>query len=175
MKISRSAALAYGLALAVIILDQLTKVLVLNSIGIEPVAAIPDGTAIGQVFPPILNFTYVLNTGVSFGLFGGGAGRWILSIFSVLVAIALGIWALRSHRGLLLGAIGLIMGGAIGNAIDRIRFGGVVDFIDFSGTGLFPWIFNIADSGITVGVVLLILDSFLSERRSAVGVVAEKS
>ena len=175
MKISRFAALAYGLALAVIILDQLTKVMVLNAIGIEPVSAIRDGTAISQVFPPVLNFTYVLNTGVSFGLFGGGAGRWILSVFSIVVAIALGIWALRANRLLLVSAIGLIMGGAIGNAIDRIRFGGVVDFIDFSGTGLFPWIFNIADSGITVGVVLLILDSFLSERRTTVGVAPEKS
>lgn len=175
MNISRSAALAYGLALAVIIFDQITKVMVLNAIGIEPVSAIRDGTHIAQVFPPVLNFTYVLNTGVSFGLFGGGAGRWILSVFSIVVAIALAIWALRSHRLLLLSAIGLIMGGAIGNAIDRIRFGGVVDFIDFSGTGLFPWIFNIADSGITVGVVLLILDSFLSERRSPVGAAPEKS
>ncbi|MNJ18211.1 Lipoprotein signal peptidase [compost metagenome] len=72
-------------------------------------------------------------------------------------------------------AIGLVMGGALGNVIDRIRFGGVVDFLDFSGTGLFPWIFNVADSGITVGVGLLILDSFLSERRSTVGAAHEKS
>ena len=175
MKISRFAALAYGLALAVVIFDQLTKVMVLNAIGIEPVSAIRDGHAVAQVFPPILNFTYVLNTGVSFGLFGGGSGRWILSVFSIIVAIGLAIWALRANRLLLVAAIGMIMGGAIGNVIDRIRFGGVVDFIDFSGTGLFPWIFNIADSGITVGVMLLILDSFLSERRSTVGVAPEKS
>jgi len=117
----------------------------------------------------------VLNTGVSFGLFGGGAGRWILSAFSVLVAIALAVWATRSDRKLMTAAIGLVMGGALGNVFDRIRFGGVVDFLDFSGTGLFPWIFNIADAGITVGVVLLILDSFLSERRSTVGAAPEKS
>lgn len=175
MKISRFAALAYGLALAIVIFDQLTKVMVLNAIGIEPVSAIRDGTAVAQVFPPILNFTYVLNTGVSFGLFGGGSGRWILSVFSILVAIGLAVWAWRANRLLLVASIGMIMGGAVGNVIDRIRFGGVVDFIDFSGTGLFPWIFNIADSGITVGVMLLILDSFLSERRSPVGVAPEKS
>lgn len=175
MKITRHAYLAYGLALAVIVLDQLTKAMVLNAIGIEPVSAIRDGTAIAEVMPPIFNLTYVLNTGVSFGLFGGGAGRWILSVFSVAVAIALAAWALKAQRGFLVAAIGLIMGGAIGNVIDRIRFGGVVDFLDFSGTGLFPWIFNIADSGITVGVVLLIIDSFLSERRSAVGSATEKS
>ncbi len=175
MKITRHAYLAYGLALVVIVLDQLTKLLVLNAIGIEPVSAIRDGTHIAEVLPPVFNLTYVLNTGVSFGLFGGGAGRWVLSVFSIVVAIVLAVWALRTRRGLLLAAIGLIMGGAIGNVIDRIRFGGVVDFLDFSGTGLFPWIFNIADSGITVGVVLLILDSFLSERRSTVGVATEKS
>ena len=175
MKITRHAYLAYGLALVVIVLDQLTKLLVLNAIGIEPVSAIRDGTHIAEVLPPVFNLTYVLNTGVSFGLFGGGAGRWVLSVFSIVVAMALAVWALRTRRGLLLAAIGLIMGGAIGNVIDRIRFGGVVDFLDFSGTGLFPWIFNIADSGITVGVVLLILDSFLSERRSTVGVATEKS
>ena len=125
--------------------------------------------------PPIFNLTYVLNTGVSFGLFGGGAGRWILSAFSILVAGALAFWATRSDRKLMVAAIGLVMGGALGNVFDRIRFGGVVDFLDFSGTGLFPWIFNIADAGITVGVVLLILDSFLSERRTKVGAAHEKS
>ena len=130
---------------------------------------------IAEVAPPVFNLTYVLNTGVSFGLFGGGAGRWILSVFSVVVAGLLAWWATRADRRLLVAAIGLVMGGAIGNVIDRIRFGGVVDFLDFSGTGLFPWIFNIADSGITVGVVLLILDSFLSERRSTVGAAHEKS
>ena len=84
-------------------------------------------------------------------------------------------WATRANRRLLVAAIGLVMGGAFGNVIDRIRFGGVVDFLDFSGTGLFPWIFNIADSGITIGVMLLILDSFLSERRTTVGAAHEKS
>ena len=59
--------------------------------------------------------------------------------------------------------------------IDRIRFGFVVDFLDFSGTGVFPWVFNVADSAITIGVVLLILDSLLSERALKVGVAAQKS
>ncbi len=175
MKISRLALGAYLIALAVIVLDQLTKAWVLSAIGAEHITHIPDGFRIAEVAPPVFNLTYVLNTGVSFGLFGGGAGRWILSVFSVVVAGLLAVWATRANRGLLIAAIGLVMGGAIGNVIDRIRFGGVVDFLDFSGTGLFPWIFNIADSGITVGVVLLILDSFLSERRSTVGAAHEKS
>jgi signal peptidase II len=175
MKISRLALGAYGIALAVIILDQLTKAWVLGAIDAAHISNIPDGYRIAEVAPPVFNLTYVLNTGVSFGLFGGGAGRWILSVFSVVVAGLLAWWATRADRRLLIAAIGLVMGGAIGNVVDRIRFGGVVDFLDFSGTGLFPWIFNIADSGITVGVVLLILDSFLSERRSTVGAAHEKS
>lgn len=175
MKISRLALGAYGIALAVIILDQLTKAWVLGAIDAAHISNIPDGYRIAEVAPPMFNLTYVLNTGVSFGLFGGGAGRWILSAFSVIVAGLLAWWATRADRRLLVAAVGLVMGGAIGNVIDRIRFGGVVDFLDFSGTGLFPWIFNVADSGITVGVVLLILDSFLSERRSTVGAAHEKS
>ena len=175
MKISRFANAAYGLALVVIVLDQLTKAMVLNAIDAAHISQIPDGYRIAEVLPPVFNLTYVLNTGVSFGLFGGGAGRWILSAVSILVAGALAFWATRSDRKLMVAAIGLVMGGALGNVFDRIRFGGVVDFLDFSGTGLFPWIFNIADAGITVGVVLLILDSFLSERRSTVGAAHEKS
>jgi signal peptidase II len=117
----------------------------------------------------------VRNTGVSFGLFGGGEARWALSVFSIVVAGALAWWALQAQRRLLVTAIGLVIGGAIGNAIDRIRFGYVVDFLDFSATGLFPWVFNVADSAITVGVMLLILDSVLSERKPGVGAAHEKA
>ncbi|WP_371133995.1 signal peptidase II [Brevundimonas sp.] len=136
-----------------------------------------DLREVGRVLvaPPILNFTYVENTGVSFGLFGGGGARWLLSVFSILVAGGLAMWALKAERRLLVSAIGLVIGGAIGNAIDRIQYGYVVDFIDLSGTGLFPWVFNIADSAITVGVVLLILDSLLSERKAGVGAANEKA
>ncbi len=101
--------------------------------------------------------------------------RWALSFFSVLVAGALAWWALKAERRTLAAAIGLVIGGAVGNAIDRIQYGYVVDFIDFSGTGVFPWVFNVADSAITVGVLLLILDSVMSERKQAVGAAPEKA
>ena len=174
MKLSRLALGAYVLALVVIVLDQITKAMVLSAMPTAP-SSLLDGYRITDVLPPVFNLTFVLNTGVSFGMFSGGEARWILTIFSLIVAAGLSYWALKADRRLLAAAIGLVVGGAIGNVIDRVRFGGVVDFLDFSGTGLFPWIFNIADAGITVGVVLLLIDSFVSERRSKVGVAVEKS
>ena len=168
MKIPRIALAAYGFAILIIVIDQLTKAWVLSGLDLRELGRVP-------VWPPIFNFTWVENRGVSFGLFGDGSARWMLSGFSVVVAGVLAWWALKADRRLLVSSIGLIMGGAIGNVIDRIRFGFVVDFLDFSGTGVFPWVFNIADSAITIGVILLILDSLLSERAAKVGVAAEKS
>ena len=173
MKIPRIALAAYGFAILIIVVDQLTKAWVMSSLDLREVGQV-------AVWPPIFNFTWVENRGVSFGLFGDGSARWMLSGFSIVVAGVLGWWALKADRRLLVSAIGLIMGGAIGNVIDRLRFGWVVDFLDFSGNvvagvKVFPWVFNVADSAITIGVILLILDSLLSERAAKVGVAAEKS
>jgi len=176
MKIPRIAYAAYGFAVLVIILDQLTKAWVLGGLDLREMGHIP-------VWPPLFNLTWVENRGVSFGLFGDGSARWMLSAFSVAVAGILGWWALRADRRVLITAIGLIMGGALGNVIDRIRFGFVVDFLDFSGPHFFlgslkinfPWIFNVADSAICVGVILLILDSLRAEQEAKVGLAAEKS
>ena len=168
MKISRLAYAAYGLAVLIIVLDQLTKFWMLEGLSLREVGQVP-------VLPPILNFSYVENTGVSFGLFGGGGARWVLAVFSIIVAGALAWWVTQAKRPLLAAAIGLVIGGAIGNAIDRVQYGYVVDFVDISGIGFFPWVFNVADSAITVGMIMLILDSFLSERRTKVGAAHEKS
>ncbi|MFN7127968.1 MAG: signal peptidase II [Brevundimonas sp.] len=175
MKITRIALAAYGIALLIIVLDQLTKAWILSLPDVASVSQIPVGYVFAEVLPPILRFTFVQNTGVSFGLFGGGEARCGLTIFSVIVSAGLAWWATQSDRRLLITAIGFVMGGALGNVIDRIRFGYVVDFIDVSGTGVFPWVFNIADSAITIGVVLLILDSFLSDKAAKVGAAPEKS
>jgi signal peptidase II len=185
MKIPRIALAAFGFALVIVVIDQLTKAWVLDGLGLRF-----EGQS-HPVLDPIFNITLVHNEGVSFGLFGDGSARWMLSLFSLAVAGILGWWALKADRRLLITAIGFIMGGAIGNVIDRIRFGWVVDFLDFSGPHFFlpsflpgflggakisfPWVFNIADSAITIGVVLLILDSLLSERAAKVGLAAEKS
>lgn len=168
MRIPRIAYTAYGFALLVIILDQVSKAWIMDSLHLQEIGRIP-------VLSPILNFSWVENTGVSFGLFGGGEARWPLTIFAVLISGVMAWWATRTDRRLLITALGLVIGGALGNVIDRIRFGYVVDFIDFSGTGLFPWVFNVADSAISVGVVLLFIDSLLSERTPKVGEASETS
>lgn len=168
MKIPRIAYAAYGFALFVILVDQLTKAWVISGLELQEIGRV-------LVLPPIFNLTWVENRGVSFGLFGDGSARWMLSLFAVGVAGLLGWWALRADRRLLITAIGFVMGGAIGNVIDRIRFGYVVDFLDFSGTGVFPWVFNVADGAITIGIVLLVLDSLLTDRAAKVGLAAEKS
>lgn len=156
MKIPRIAYAAYGFALLVIVLDQLTKVWVIQGLDLPEVRQI-------VVWDPVFSLTWVRNFGVSFGLFGDGSARWLLTAFSIGVSAFLAVWATRTDRRLLISAIGLVMGGALGNVIDRIRFGYVVDFLDVSGLG-FPWVFNIADAAINVGVALLILDTLLSER-----------
>jgi len=155
MSLRKTTLLAYGVAVAAILLDQLTKWWILHGLNMR----LGQTIEISRIF----DLTFTLNTGVSFGMFSGGEARWLLAGFSLIVAGAMIWWALKATRPLFAVAVGLIIGGALGNVIDRIFIGAVVDFLDFSGLG-FPWIFNIADSAISVGVGLLILDSFLSER-----------
>ena len=150
--------MAYTIGLAVILVDQLVKMWMLGALQLETLGSV-------QVWGPF-NLTMVWNQGVSFGLFRGEAEwvRWALVVFSLGVAAFLAVWARRVERPLLGAAIGLVMGGAIGNMIDRVRFGRVADFIDVTALH-FPWVFNIADSAISIGVVLLLIDSFRRDVR----------
>lgn len=152
--------LAYGLAAVVIALDQLAKYWILH---------VFDLPAKGQVpVTPFFNLTMVWNRGVSFGLLRAEVdlARWGLALFALVVSIALMVWARKNDRTLPAVALGLVIGGAIGNLIDRVRFGAVVDFFDF-GALYFPWVFNVADCGVTVGIALILLDSFLPQRAKA--------
>jgi len=148
---------AYGLAVLVIALDQLSKYWILY------VYDLPSrfSTPIAGPF----SLTMVWNRGVSFGMFRADVDlmRWALTVFSIGVAVILAFWVRKAQRPFLGLGLGLVIGGAIGNAIDRIRFGAVVDFLDFQRLGFFPWVFNVADSAITVGVVFLLLDSMRKE------------
>lgn len=158
LKITRLGWTAYVIAIVTIVLDQISKAWILSALGTAPGAS-------QQVAGPFY-LTLVHNFGMSFGLFRGSElSRWLLTLFSALVVVGLAVWARKAAKPLLAAGIGLIMGGAFGNnLIDRIRYGYVVDFIDVSRLH-FPWVFNVADSAITVGVCLLLLDSFLSEEK----------
>ena len=158
--VSRTGALAYGLAAAVITLDQIVKAWVLGSLHL--IMGVPR-----PVWGP-LRLTLVENPGVSFGLFQNDSSwaRWSLAGFSVIVAVVLSVWVRRAEKAFTGLALGLIIGGAIGNLIDRVRNGVVVDFVDVTAL-YFPWIFNVADSAISVGIALLLIESFLQPRASA--------
>jgi signal peptidase II len=115
-----------------------------------------------------LRLTLVENGGVSFGLFQSDAPwtRWALAAFSLVVAVALALWVRRAAKPFSGVAVGLIIGGAVGNLIDRVRHGVVIDFIDVTAL-YFPWVFNVADSAITIGIVLLLAEGFLAPRQTA--------
>ena len=149
---------AFLIAALVIGLDQLSKYWILS------VLRLPERATLEVMWP--LQFTRIWNEGVSFGLFQAGHDlvRWGFVVFSLAVAALLAFWAKSQTRLLPAVGLALVIGGAVGNAIDRARFGAVVDFIDVQRLGFFPWIFNIADSGITVGVILLLLDSLRPQR-----------
>ena len=155
-RISRCGWLAYGLAVTVVVVDQAAKAIV-GGLHLVPGVSL-------QLWGP-LRLTLVQNTGVSFGLFRGDAPwtRWALAGFSLAVALFLAVWARRAARPITGLSAGLIMGGAVGNLIDRVRDGSVVDFIDVTRLH-FPWVFNVGDSAITVGIVLLLAENLLSPR-----------
>jgi signal peptidase II len=142
----------------VLILDQVTKALALTHLTPGQPLAIIDG---------FCSLTLVMNPGLAFGFLSSTpvSSRWIVALLSIGALAVLGVVGLRLLRpgGRLSGfALGLIFGGAIGNLIDRARFGAVVDFLDFYWRGYHWPAFNVADSGITVGVVLLALHLMLA-------------
>jgi signal peptidase II len=157
MGLTPAGRLALGLAAAVLAVDQAVKAWILYGLDLPLRLSVP-------VLGP-LSFTMVWNEGVSFGFLQARHDlvRWGLTLFALAVALALAAWARKADRRLLGVSLGLIIGGAVGNAIDRARFGAVVDFVDVSALGVFPWVFNVADSAITIGVMLMLADSFRRE------------
>lgn len=148
--------LGFIVAAAVIVLDQFVKWIMRDVVHLDALQRV-------HVLP-FFDFTAVHNAGVSFGLFRADSlvGRIALVLFSLAISgfVAHWLWTTQRLRPAI--ALGLILGGALGNVIDRIYYGRVFDFLDFSGLG-FPWIFNVADSAITIGVGLLVLDAFLDK------------
>ena len=150
----RNRLFALGLALSIltVFLDQVSKLAILYAVRLPTRHQIDLG--------PVFDLTYVENRGVSFGLFAGGmTSRIILSVVSVLVAGYIVRWLGTLRRRVAAIGAGLIVGGAVGNLFDRVAYGHVVDFLDFSGLG-FPFVFNVADAAINVGVACLAYDAF---------------
>jgi signal peptidase II len=155
--------LARGLAMAivVVILDQLGKAVVLAHFA---------GRALGdrEMITSFFNLALTYNRGISFGLFNGGAGlnAVLFSLAAATIVAVLVYWLSRASSPFLAVAIGLIIGGAVGNVIDRIRLGAVVDFLDFH-VGALHWpAFNLADSAICIGVAAMLLDGLLLRREA---------
>jgi signal peptidase II len=117
---------------------------------------------------PFAEFLVVWNRGVSYGMFQqeGGIGRWVLVGVSCLAALGLSLWMRRAESRLLAVALGLVAGGALGNAIDRATYGAVFDFVHLHWRSWSWYVFNIADAAIVAGVVGLILDSLRPAPRS---------
>lgn len=147
-------------ALIVLFVDQASKWWVLHGIDLPDVGNID--------LLPVLSLTMVWNRGVTFGLLNGlGAwGSWLLALGALLIVSVLGVWLRRAESRRVAIALGAIAGGAVGNVIDRLRFGMVVDFIHAHAFGWHWYVFNIADAAIVCGVGALILDSLMSKARN---------
>lgn len=147
------------IAVVVIILDQITKIAATANLQMyQPIEVIP-----------FFNLTLAHNTGAAFSFLAdaGGWQRWFFTVLATGVSIFLFFWIkkLKPEEKTMAITLSLILGGAIGNLIDRVRFGYVVDFLDvYVGDAHWP-AFNIADSAISIGAVLLIIMSFIGEKQ----------
>lgn len=151
----------YGLAVLVLILDQAVKLWLLFGVELGRTGPIPVTS--------FLDLVLVWNEGISYGLFQQNTdlGRWILVGFTAIIICVLGYWLATARDRLIATSVGLIVGGAVGNTIDRIAYGAVVDYVHIF-VGSFSWyVFNIADAAIAVGVAGLLLDAVLRRRNNA--------
>ena len=163
---SPSLLLWLGIALVILLADQATKLLIVDSF------ALGDSQTVTTFF----NLVRVHNSGAAFSMLSTASGwqRWFFSAIGVVATLFI-LWLLRSHptQKLFCFALALVLGGAVGNVIDRMLYGHVIDFLDFHWDWLSPVFFqghfpafNVADSAISVGAVCLILDELIRFRRS---------
>jgi signal peptidase II len=159
-------------ALLVVAVDQLHKWWMLKVYRIEALLeALRAQQKTSVSVAPFLDLTYVINSGVSYGLFpmSSRTGQWLLVAFAVLASLGMAIWLARGVTSKLVAAsLGLIIGGALSNAIDRLYLGGVADFFQPHAFGFYwRWVFNIADMAIVAGVIGLLYDSVGLSRKDA--------
>jgi signal peptidase II len=153
------ARLGYSAAVLTFAADQVSKLYLL--FGYE--LPLREPVALG----PFVNLIVVWNRGISYGLFQQGTdlGRWALVLLSVVATIGLAVWIARAEGRVLTLALGLLAGGAIGNAVDRAAYGAVFDFVQLQAAGYSWYVFNIADVAIVAGVAGLLYDSLVLDRR----------
>jgi signal peptidase II len=152
--------LGFAIALIVFGLDQLMKWLVTGPLGIKEVGD-------QLVLLPIFNFTYTQNNGISLGLFNAqtDVGRWMLVAVTSAIAIGVAVWIGREKNRIDQAALGMVLGGALGNILDRVRHGYVVDFADLHFGDFRPFlVFNVGDAAISIAVVILLLRAFLTRK-----------
>ncbi|CCG42050.1 signal peptidase II [Magnetospirillum molischianum] len=158
-----------GLSALVIALDQASKWAIVEKVmRPEGVEGTPFYTFLRIELTPFLDLVMTWNRGVSFGIGNGAASLdpLILSALSGVIVLALVGWLYRAGSSVVRLAVALIVGGAVGNIIDRLRYGAVADFIDAHIAGHHWPAFNLADSAITVGAVILVVDSLFGGRDS---------
>jgi len=152
--------LGFAVAVVVFALDQLMKWVVTGPLGINQVGD-------QLVLLPIFNFTYTQNQGISLGLFNAqtDVGRWMLVGVTTAIAIAVAVWIGREKNRIDQIALGMVLGGALGNILDRVRHGYVVDFADLHFGDFRPFlVFNVGDAAISIAVVILLLRAFLTRK-----------
>jgi signal peptidase II len=152
--------LGLSVAAVVLVLDQLSKWWI-RVVVMDP----PRDIAI----TPFFNLVYARNTGVSFSMFRADSqiGQWLLSGVALAIVVGLLVWMRRLKRLWPVAALGLIVGGAVGNVVDRLRLRFVFDFLDFYWNGYHFAAFNLADSAITVGVAMLLIDGLFGRAENA--------
>ncbi len=148
-----------GMALAILVADQISKWWVLEVFDLPARVSVP--------VLPFLNLTMVWNRGITFGLLSSdsGWGAALLAAVALGVVVALTVWLWQAERMAVALALGAVAGGAVGNVIDRIAYGAVVDFLHAHAWGWSWYVFNVADAAIVCGVGLLLLDSLLAGRK----------
>ena len=154
-----------GIALVVFAIDQLTKWLVTGPLGLNRIGD-------QLVLLPIFNLTYVENNGISLGLLNATnpAGRWMLVALTTAIAIGVAVWMGREENRTDRIALGMVLGGALGNILDRARHGYVVDFADLHFGTFRPFlVFNVGDAAISIAVVILLLRAFLTRKEPQTG------
>ena len=157
---TRSRAIGAAVAVIAVALDQLSKTWILESV-MNPPRIIE--------ITPFFNIVLAWNRGVSFGMFNdhGESGPLILTALAVAIVIALSVWLWRATTMFSVVALGLVIGGAVGNVVDRMIHGAVVDFLDFHVLGYHWPAFNVADSAICVGAAILILESLFTRAETS--------